>query len=308
MIPRLSVLLCTRNRAEKAKRAVASILDNSFRDFELIVVDQSTDEKTKMAIDSFDDARIRYIRLSIVGLSKSRNIAIRASRSETIVFTDDDCICDKEWLASIVAEYKRDSSIMGVIGRVVAYGGKREDMFCPAIIDSRERKLVDRPVIPAYVLGGGNNMSFKKDVFREIGLFIETLGAGTWMKAGEDTEFFYRALRKHTKLVYSPRPLVHHDNWLSREQFAVLMQDSILGGTAVFTKFSLKMDRTAFVHLVKTAYHLLGNRLGVGSVAKGLVGFLVGLIMGIKYIVVSPPKFHSISANFMTDQQALGRL
>ncbi|MEA2809889.1 MAG: hypothetical protein QOJ17_4030, partial [Rhodospirillaceae bacterium] len=41
--PTLSVLICTRNRADKLKRAVDSVLANSFTDFELIVVDQSTD-------------------------------------------------------------------------------------------------------------------------------------------------------------------------------------------------------------------------------------------------------------------------
>jgi glycosyltransferase involved in cell wall biosynthesis len=43
--PTLSVLICTRNRADKLKRAVDSVLANSFTDFELIVVDQSTDGK-----------------------------------------------------------------------------------------------------------------------------------------------------------------------------------------------------------------------------------------------------------------------
>lgn len=296
-IPRLSVLLCTRNRPEKARRALDSILGNSFEDFELIVVDQSTDKKTGRAIDGFEDARIRYIRSPTVGLAKSRNLAIRASRSETVVFTDDDCICDENWLASIIAEYRRDPSIMGVIGRVIPYGDdNREGVFCPATMNSGEKKLIDRPVIPAYVLGGGNNMSFKKDVFREIGLFIETLGAGTWMKQGEETEFFYRALRKRTKLVYSPKPLVHHDNWLSREQFAALMQESMLGGTAVFTKFSLMMDKTAFIHLLKTAYYLLGNRLGAGSTIRGLAHFSLGVVMGIKYLFVSPPKLVDDSA------------
>ena len=44
--PTLSVLICTRNRADKLKRAVESVLANSFTDYELIVVDQSTDGKT----------------------------------------------------------------------------------------------------------------------------------------------------------------------------------------------------------------------------------------------------------------------
>jgi glycosyltransferase involved in cell wall biosynthesis len=58
--PALSVVICTRNRPEKLTRAVASVLANSFADFELIVVDQSTDRRSADAMMSFDDDRIRY--------------------------------------------------------------------------------------------------------------------------------------------------------------------------------------------------------------------------------------------------------
>ena len=97
--PELSVLICTRNRPEKLRRAVASVLANSASNFELIVVDQSTDQLSAEVMASFGDDRIRYLRTPTVGLAISRNIAIRAARADTLVFTDDDCVCDREWLA-----------------------------------------------------------------------------------------------------------------------------------------------------------------------------------------------------------------
>ena len=99
--PELSVLICTRNRPEKLRRAVASVLANSVSNFELIVVDQSTDQLSAEVMASFGDGRIRYLRTPTVGLAISRNIAIRAARADTLVFTDDDCVCDREWLAAI---------------------------------------------------------------------------------------------------------------------------------------------------------------------------------------------------------------
>jgi glycosyltransferase involved in cell wall biosynthesis len=118
-MPEISVLLCTRNRGDKIKNAVDSILENSYENFELIIVDQSSDDKTKTAIETYSDPRIRYIRSQTVGLSRSRNIAIRESLSEIVGFTDDDCIVDREWLASIMTEFEGDSSVMGVYGRVL---------------------------------------------------------------------------------------------------------------------------------------------------------------------------------------------
>ena len=117
--PILSVLICTRNRADKLKRAVDSVLANSFTNYELIVVDQSTDGRTAAALATIDDDRLRYIHTDTVGVAKSRNIAVRESRAEIVVYTDDDCVCHGEWLASIYAEFQNDPSVEAVYGRVV---------------------------------------------------------------------------------------------------------------------------------------------------------------------------------------------
>src|SRR5437868_14968070 len=60
--PELSVIISTRNRPEKLRRAVASVLENSVSNFELIVVDQSTDQLSAEFMATFGDDRIRYLR------------------------------------------------------------------------------------------------------------------------------------------------------------------------------------------------------------------------------------------------------
>jgi glycosyltransferase involved in cell wall biosynthesis len=286
----ISVLLCTRNRPAKLHGAIRSILANSYPDFELVVVDQSIDGESQTKVESFRDPRLVYIPTTTVGLSRARNIAIRAARWDIVAFTDDDCICDSNWLSSIVAKYERDFSVMGVFGRVVAYGDPAPGMFCPSVIEAGERRVVDAPAVPQQALGSGNNMSFRKDVFRRVGLFVESLGAGTRMKSGEDTEFVYRALRRRIKFVYAPDPLVYHDNWLSLAEYPALARGYILGGSAVFTKYALHLDGIAFAELARTGYYILRNRLGAGSVPKALGGFLIGCSKGVGYLLVSPPK------------------
>lgn len=289
-VPSLSVAIPTRNRADKVRRAVESILANSIADFELIVVDQSTDDKTKEALTTIDDKRLRYIPTDTVGVSISRNIAVRASRADTIVFTDDDCVCDKEWLASIVAEYERDPTLMGVYGRVVPYGLPRSGMICPCINESTQRLVLEGPAIPHIALGGGNNMSFKKEVFRRVGLFIESLGPGTWLNHAEDTEFSYRVLWSRCKIVYSPAPLVRHDKWLDQAQFAELMKGAMRGLALVFLKFSLRRDKLAFTQLLRTGYYLSRNRMAIGSIPVGLAYFATGLLLGPVYFFIRPPR------------------
>lgn len=286
----ISVLLCTRNRAAKLHRAIESILGNSYRNFELVVVDQSTDRESRTKVESFNDPRLVYVPTTTVGLSRARNLAVRVARWNVVVFTDDDCICHPNWLSSIIIEYERESSVMGVFGRVVAYGEGAPGMFCPSLIEAGERRVVDAPVIPQRVLGAGNNMSFRKDVFRKIGLFIESLGAGTSMKSGEDTEFVYRALRQRIRFVYAPDALVYHDNWLSLAHYPTLARGYVLGGSAVLAKFALRLDGIALAELARTGYYILCNKLGTGNITRTLGSFLIGCAMGVKYLLASPPK------------------
>jgi len=297
--PSLSVLICTRNRAKKLKRAIASVLANSFTDFELIVVDQSTDESSSRAMATFKDDRIRYFPTATVGTSISRNIAIRASRAEKVVFTDDDCVCDKEWLAAIRAEFAAEPTALGVYGRVVPFGkagatvwnclNELDGMICPAINQSTERLVLESPAIPHLTLGGGNNMSFRKEAFRKAGLFIESLGPGSAIGTGEDSEFSYRLLWRRCKLVYSPTPLVWHDNWLDRTQFSRMMKVAVRVQAAVFLSYALRFDRLAFMHLLRTAWYVARNKYAIGSAPVGLAYFATGLAMGPKYRFIRPP-------------------
>ena len=128
----------------KAQRAAVSVLVNSYTDFELIVVDQSTDNATREAIAAIADERVRYIATDTVGVAISRNIAIREAAADIVVFTDDDCVCNRDWLKSIVAEFAADPQALGVYGRVVPYGtagsatwdcvSEADGMICPALI------------------------------------------------------------------------------------------------------------------------------------------------------------------------------
>lgn len=289
MVPQFSVLICTRNRPEKVQRAVSGVLANSFRDFELIVVDQSTDNETRDRLAAIDDPRLCYYATNTVGVSVSRNLAIRAARADIVAFTDDDCICDRDWLAAIRAEFAADPAVLGVYGRVVPYrSGQAEwdcisrdgDRVCPALIQSTTRRVVEEPAIPHLVLGGGNNMSFRKEAFRRVGLFIETLGPGSRIGTGEDTEFTYRLLFNRCRLVYSPRPIVEHVNWLSRDAFAHHMKVAMRVQAAVFSSYALRLDALAATHLLRTAWYLAKNTMGIGSAVAGLTAFASGLPHG----------------------------
>ncbi len=92
--PRVSVVLPTRDRADLVGRAISSVLSQTFRDFELIVVDDGSKDRTKSA-GFVSDPRMRVVRLAISkGVSRARNAGIASARGEWVAFLDD----DDEWL------------------------------------------------------------------------------------------------------------------------------------------------------------------------------------------------------------------
>ena len=89
--PRVSVVIPTYNRARLLPRAVGSVLAQTFEDWELIIVDDGSDDDTSDVIAGFGDARIRYIRHERnLGASAARNTALAAARGEYIAPLDDD--------------------------------------------------------------------------------------------------------------------------------------------------------------------------------------------------------------------------
>jgi len=93
--PRVSVILPTYNRAHIVSRAIQSVLDQTYQDFEIIIVDDGSSDKTKEVIQKFTDRRIRYVRhQQNKGGSAARNTGIKFAKGEYIAFQDS----DDEWL------------------------------------------------------------------------------------------------------------------------------------------------------------------------------------------------------------------
>ena len=85
----------TYNREKTIKRAIDSILEQTYQDFEIIIVDDNSKDNTEQIVKSIEDRRIIYIRNEEnKGANASRNIGIEMARGEYIAFQDS----DDEWL------------------------------------------------------------------------------------------------------------------------------------------------------------------------------------------------------------------
>jgi len=87
-MPKVSVIIPTYNRRELVREAIASVLAQSFSDFELIVVDDGSEDGTADVVREFDD--VQYVSQENCGVSAARNHGVSLSKGELIAFLDSD--------------------------------------------------------------------------------------------------------------------------------------------------------------------------------------------------------------------------
>jgi glycosyltransferase involved in cell wall biosynthesis len=93
--PTVSVVIPTYNRAHLLVRSIQSVLNQSYQDFEIIVVDDGSTDNTEEVIKSFNDERVKYIRHEgNKGNAAARNTGIKVAKGEYVAFQDS----DDEWL------------------------------------------------------------------------------------------------------------------------------------------------------------------------------------------------------------------
>ena len=93
--PKVSVIILTYNRSYLLSKAIQSVLNQSFQNLEIIIVDDASQDNTAQVVNGFADKRIRYIRHHVnKGEGGSRNTGVKNANGEYIAFLDD----DDEWL------------------------------------------------------------------------------------------------------------------------------------------------------------------------------------------------------------------
>ena len=90
-IPVVSVIIPTYNQADLLRKALQSVINQTFQNWEAIVIDNHSKDDTKEVVESFHDDRIRYVVFSNKGvIAASRNHGIHLARADSIAFLDSD--------------------------------------------------------------------------------------------------------------------------------------------------------------------------------------------------------------------------
>jgi GT2 family glycosyltransferase len=167
--PAVSVILPTFNRARFVPDAIASVTGQTCADWELIIVDDGSDDDSAAAIRPFlADPRIRYLRQAHTGVCAARNLGLREARADIITFLDSDNLYFPGFLAGALAALRDDP------GLSVAYG-----LLASAHHGLGETELLLRPFNRADLELGNfidtNALICRKSVVEDVGGFDEGL-------------------------------------------------------------------------------------------------------------------------------------
>jgi len=230
--PSVSVVVCTRNRPEVLKKCLSSIHGLSPQPNEIIVIDNDPSSGlTEVVTSAFPE--VRYVPEPRRGLSAARNTGIRNSRGAIIAFTDDDVEVHPGWIGAIQDVF-HDAEIIATTGLVLPaelatpaqYAFQGDSLGCgweyrALDFDDNFFRSMKHVGVPAWRLGAGANMAFRREAFERVGFFDERLGAGT-SGCSEDSELWYRLLAEGYRCRYEPAAVVfhaHRSDWTElREQ------------------------------------------------------------------------------------------
>jgi GT2 family glycosyltransferase len=246
---RITALVCTRNRGPIVADAVGSILDNDHSDFEVIVIDQSTDDCSESALANLrGDPRLHYVRSATSGLSHARNAGMSHARSPIVAMTDDDCVVPPEWLSRMESAFDSGERVAMVLGNVVPGEHDRSKGFIVGY--ARPGAFVAKGVSDKHrVEGMGACMGMRTDAWAALSGFDEMLGAGSAFCSADDTDMVIRALLAGYQILETPEVEVIHHGFHSWSQADSLVHGYLFGIGATIAKH-IKCGHWPIAHVI----------------------------------------------------------
>ncbi len=197
----VSVIIPAYNHAHYLPQAIQSVLDQTYTDWEIIVVDDGSTDDTAAVVGEFTDPRLRYIYQENQGLSAARNTGIRAAHGHYLVFLDADDEWEPEFLRNCIKVLDADDTLAGVYTRNYFIDGNG------AILPQLGGQIVTPAAFRNRILEGGgfpvHVALVRGTVIHEVGLF------DTQLTSVEDWDLWIR-ISEHYQMQGIPEPLARY--------------------------------------------------------------------------------------------------
>jgi glycosyltransferase involved in cell wall biosynthesis len=196
LMPAVSVIIPTYNRADFLRLAITSVLNQTFQDFEIIVVDDASEDHTHEVVHNFRDKRIKYIRHEVnKRVAAARNTGVLNSSGDYVAFVDD----DDEWLPKKlqmqVALLEDDTSTVGVVYTGYVQIDRSTGRILEQIIHKRKGNICN-DILESNFIGPASTVLIRRKCFDRVGLFDENIEFGEeydlWIRVSK--EFYFECV------------------------------------------------------------------------------------------------------------------
>lgn len=201
-----SVVVPTFSRPAEVSELLESLLNQEYKDFEVIIADGSLDESVKQIVDRFPQlSGLIYLHEKGLGISESRNMGVQQAKGDYVIFFDSDCVIPPGYFTT-VEQYL-------AVHPVDAYGGP--DRAAGSF--NMRQKAISHAMTSFYTTGGIRggknqsatfqprtfNMGVRRDVFLKLGGFSE-------LKVSEDIDLSMRLKKNGYSIALILDAFVYH--------------------------------------------------------------------------------------------------
>ena len=202
---KISLVLTSFEREEKMKRLFDSLKINSFRELEIVFIDQNSNEVNEKLLSKYEELNINIIKLGKrTSLSAARNIGLKYCSGEIIGFPDDDCWYQENFFENLVDEFNRkkidfiNCAVYDPISKS-NYGNK---------FSKKKYTLINNK--NCYKFATSVGIFFKVKTCK-LNNFDENLGVGAKWHGGEDLDYVLHLVKTFKKGLFLNELKVYHE-------------------------------------------------------------------------------------------------
>jgi len=300
----ISVVICTRDRPDQLENCLRSLQASPQPPHEIVVVDNAPKtDATRQRVEQIPG--VQYVLEPRPGLDIARNTGIRHSTGDIVAFTDDDVQIHPNWLTGIRRAFDNPQN-QAMTGLVLPMELETEaqEIFEQYWSFNRGYRVLEFDAayfqqlkpwgVPAWCVGAGANMAFRRKLFEQVGDFDERLDVGAAGCSG-DSEMWYRIMAAGGTCRYEPTAVVFHQH---RRELESLKQQIFSYMRGHVTALLIQFERTGhwgnlrrlFWSLPRFYIRLLGKRFLIGYQLRHSTIFreIKGCIAGVWfYLLVS---------------------
>lgn len=203
---KFSLVLTTIRRTDELRRFLDALAAQTYRDFELIVVDQNTNSGLKDLLAPYEQLfSLLHIEQYERGASRGRNLGLNHIQGDIVTFPDDDCWFRPDLLATVAQWFADHPGYHGITGCSVDEAGQHT---------TARWDLNPGPITPFNVWRRGisSTIFLLRKAVDKVGPFDPDLGvgAGTQWGSGEESDYLLRVLAAGFTIYYEPKITILH--------------------------------------------------------------------------------------------------